>query len=240
MINNLTYDNLLDIYQNKGYKTVFFEELNFTKTKQLILRHDIDFDLLYASKMAENEEKRGIKATYFFMIKSDSYNLFSKKSTDLVKQIHDFGHQISLHFDPTLYNDFRSGFLEEKKLFEDLFEVNINTISLHRPNNFFLGYNAEIVPGIEHTYMEKYIKKIKYISDSGGRFQYDNPIDNQFLNNDENIHLLTHPIWWMFKINDTIDKLNSFIDERVIRYQKHIGENCIPYQNYLKESGFYE
>ena len=35
----------------KNYKFIFFNQLNLNRKNQIILRHDIDFDLLYALKI---------------------------------------------------------------------------------------------------------------------------------------------------------------------------------------------
>ena len=77
-------DDLTDIrkfYQNlieKEYDFIFFDELNKNKS-QVIIRHDIDFDVDAALKMAKIERELHLKSTYFFLISNDSYNLLSKK-----------------------------------------------------------------------------------------------------------------------------------------------------------------
>lgn len=50
------------------------------------------------------------------MISSNFYNIFSAKSKKLIQNIKDLNHNISLHFDPTIYGNFVEGFLSEKQL----------------------------------------------------------------------------------------------------------------------------
>ena len=48
--------------------------------------------------------------------------------------------------------------------------------------------------GCNHTYQDKYFKKIKYISDSGGK-DVTNEVSKLILD-DEPLQLLIHPLWW--------------------------------------------
>lgn len=234
MIDDLSYEEILNKYLSQGYKAVFFDDFNMSQTKQLILRHDIDFDLSHAYEISKKESELGVQSTYFFMMSSDSYNLLSKDNIDFVKKIHRLGHKISLHFDPLVYDDFIEGFKRERNIFEKIFNVNIDIISIHRPNDYFLNYDQQI-DGVDHTYMKKFFKDMKYISDSGGSFKYDHPINNIFFEQNENIHLLTHPIWWCYYDKNAIDKLNNFVNYRTEKYRLHIANNCKPYKNYIQE-----
>ena len=80
----------------------------------VILRHDIDFSVSDALVIAEIEEKHNIKANYFFMLTSNSYSSISKINKLSIEKIKNLGHNISLHFDPTSYEDIDHGFDIEK------------------------------------------------------------------------------------------------------------------------------
>ena len=57
--------------------SLFFNEKIKNKFN-IILRHDIDFDVDYALKMAKMENKLNIKSTYFFfLLKSNFYNILN-------------------------------------------------------------------------------------------------------------------------------------------------------------------
>jgi hypothetical protein len=229
-----SYHDLIKGFLKKDYKTVFYSS-PLNSHKKLILRHDIDFSCGYAYEMSKTEKELGVKATYFFLLRTDSYNLLSKKNVDLVSQIINNGHAASLHFDPLVYgDDFINGFRYEREIFEKTFNTKISIISIHRPNDFFLNYD-ETIDGVEHTYQKKYFKDIKYISDSQGSFRFGHPFETEAFRTGESIHLLIHPIWWQGKGKSNIDVLCSYINESQSFLHTHVGENCIPYKNYLNK-----
>ena len=101
----------------------------------LLLRHDVDFSVDYAHAIAKKEFDRAVKSTFFFMLTSNMYNLLSPKNRDLVEDIAGMGHKISLHFDPTCYADL-TPFTIERCTFEELFNVEVDIVSIHRPGTF--------------------------------------------------------------------------------------------------------
>lgn len=133
----------------------------------LLLRHDIDFSVEHAHEIALVERDHDVVATYFFMLTSNTYNLLSRRSASLVKGIRALGHKISLHFDPTAYPSME-GFRNEKNIFEQMFEVELDIVSIHRPGIFLENNNADLL-GCKQTYQDRYFRDMKYISDSGGR-----------------------------------------------------------------------
>ena len=130
------YNQIINLLLSNGLKiTKNWHKKNYHNN--VLLRHDIDFSLEHALKIAEFEFKKKINSTYFFMSSSNMYNLFSKKNIEIVKKIKKFGHKISLHFDPTNYQNL-TFFLTEKNTFEKIFNVKLDIVSIHRPNKFLL------------------------------------------------------------------------------------------------------
>ena len=184
----------------KKYKFKFFNEKIF-KYKNIILRHDVDYHIDYALELAKIEKKLNIKSTYFFLLRSDFYNLFSFESTNKINIIKKLGHKISLHFDDAIYNkNLKINFLREKKFFEKMMNVKIDIISFHRPLKKYLQLNKKVF-GISHTYQSKYMKKIKYFSDSRNKFAYGNPLSSLEYKKNISMQILIHPIWWVSKFN---------------------------------------
>ncbi len=223
---NITYVSFLKKIKKK-YKFIFFDELNLKKNKQLILRHDIDFDLYYALKIAKIERKLNIKSTFFFLIRSDSYNLFSPESLKIIKEIKKLKHQISLHFDPSVYqdNNVEVGLKYEKELFEILTNQKLKIISFHRPMRKYINLNKKI-SGLDNTYMNKYMKKIFYFSDSANNFRFGDPTKTNAFKNKLNIQLLLHPIWWQnqFKTDSNRVIKNLFIEKNK-QFNLHLSKN---------------
>ena len=229
-----SYEDLIRAFISSGYQTAAFSSI-IKPERQLILRHDIDFDCSLAGEIAAIEYKLGVDATYFFLLSSDSYNLISKRNIETVLKIKEKGHQVSLHFDPLVYGEnFLEGFRYEKEIFEKTFKTKIEIISIHRPNDFFLNYDKKI-DGVEHTYQNKFFREIKYISDSQGLFRFGHPLESEEFKRKKTIHLLIHPIWWIGNGDSNISILNNYIEKQKSFLHSHVGENCLPYREYLNK-----
>ncbi len=228
------YHSLIKNFLNKGYQLTFYMPSIPTKNA-LILRHDIDFDIEYAYELSKVEDSLEVKSTYFFLMRSHSYNLFEPTNFKLIKSIISRGHQVSIHFDPTIYEDIEAGFSEEKKLFEMIFNVEVKYISIHRPSEFFLN-NPNAICGVNHTYNPIFFKQLKYFADSQGSFRFGHPLESEEFQKNQSIQLLIHPIWWATKSIHPLDRLNEFLNNRIENFKNHMALNCIPYKKYLEES----
>ena len=90
-----------------------FKDLN-DNSEGFILRHDIDFDLVLAEKMATIEYENDIHSTYFILVGCETYNILSSANREILFNILKLGHEIGLHFDPTFYpNDIEEGFMKD-------------------------------------------------------------------------------------------------------------------------------
>ena len=194
----------------------------------ILLRHDIDFSVEDALKIAALESSLNVKSTFFFMLSSNMYNLMSKANRNLVKEIYEMGHKISLHFDPTVYSDL-DPFVDEKNFFERAFDTTVDIVSIHRPGIFLQENNRDLF-GIRHTYQDHYFNDMAYISDSGGK-SVDEKISNYLSQeNLPGLQLLLHPIWWTRESGSPTETLNlwrefnaSFITSEIILNCKSYG-----------------
>ena len=133
MFGKKKYINIIEKLLHNNFSPTINWNQNFTSGK-FILRHDIDFSVEVALEMAKTEKKIGIFSTYFFMMSNSLYNIISKKP-GYNKKIRDMGHKVSLHFDPTAYNNLNS-FKIERNTFKELFDVDVDIVSIHRPGSF--------------------------------------------------------------------------------------------------------
>jgi len=232
-VHQMEYEELIRGFLKQGYKPEFFSP-SPPSHKALILRHDVDFDVNYAFELSKIEDDLGVKSTYFFLLRSKSYNLFERTHVKQVKSIYARGHHVSIHFDPTLYEDVEAGFKKEKRLFEMIFDIEVQYISIHRPSDYFLN-NDNAICGVKHTYQSVYFQEITYFSDSQGVFRYGHPFKSQQFKNKESIQLLIHPIWWVTKAKNPILKLQEVLNDRIDNFKKHMASNCMPYKKYLEE-----
>lgn len=206
-----SYKSLLRSFSESGYKWGKFEQLGPDHT--IVLRHDIDFSLEYALKSAKIEHEMGISAYYFILLTSNFYNAFSKQGREMMLEIKALGHQLGVHFDPTIHENVETGFAQERAALETVVGPTHFT-SLHRPGKF-LENNNQSIGDCEHTYLDRYFKDVKYMSDSNARFKYGHPLESEEFKAGKSIHLLIHPIWWMLDDGDMSDKVRYWQRERM-------------------------
>ncbi len=217
------YADLIKKFLDKGYKDIFFNQLS-EKNKQLIIRHDIDYDCESAYKIAKIEKEIGVKSTFFFMISNPIYNIFSEENKKYINNIKSLGHEISIHF------DYEVGDLKnEMRIFESFFDTKINIISIHRPNLDIL-HNLNV----EHTYLPKYFNDIKYISDSRGEFGYGHPIHAEEFKKGNSIQLLIHPVWWVYKNLNTNEVIEALINKNYKMNKEFFKQNLSSYKEHIK------
>ncbi len=228
-----TYDwfiGLIELLREQGYE--FADYFNWEEKKRcVIFRHDIDNDLNKAVKLAEIEKKRNVKSTYFVLLTSDFYNVFSKSSFDQLKRIIDCGHTIGLHFDEARYsNDCKDIFaipniiLEEAERLGHVIDTKVEVVSMHRPNREILDADV-VIPGMINSYSKCFFKDFKYLSDS--RCRWREPVEDIIMSNAyDRLHILTHAFWYNDKemtMHDTVEKfVNSSNHDRYYALENNI------------------
>jgi hypothetical protein len=101
---------------------------NFNEAEKFVLwRHDVDFSMHAARRLARIEADQGVKATYYLLLHSEFYNLLEREVSDCVREIIQLGHDIALHFDVRFYDIHSKSQLEdrlrfEKMILEDIYE----------------------------------------------------------------------------------------------------------------------
>lgn len=211
------YVQLLELLKNKGYHFCFYEECdNYEKT--VILRHDIDFTIDKALEMAKIEKQLGVKSTYFVLLTTDFYNIFSKQSYEKLKEILSLGHDIGLHFDERRYDlktmkDMEQHLEMESKIIEKLLNNKVKAVSMHRPSKLLLEKDIQFNHYI-NSYSSKYFKTMKYISDSRMNWRED-PIQVIESALYKHLHILTHPFWYSSKKETMENKLKDFLTQAI-------------------------
>ncbi len=192
------YFRLLQTLSSAGYENVDFSTID-PNQPHLVLRHDIDFDLEAAAKLARLEKDHGYGAIYFVLLTSEFYNPFSKHSRELLALIASFGHDIGLHFDTSIYDGDAQALSQaaetECLILAQLTGQKIRVISMHRPPAALVGENINFA-GRLNTYAPRFTKNIGYCSDSRGAWHYGSPLESNAFEARKALQLLTHPIWW--------------------------------------------
>ena len=224
MFGQEAYLKILRAFIDGGFSFSSFCETKLAE-KSVYLRHDIDFSVIEALKMAKLEYREGVKATYFFMLSSNMYNLLSEDNQNAVREIRQLGHDISLHFDPTVYTDIDAGFQSEKLIFESAFNVDVKMVSIHRPGDF-LNDNNRKLSGSRHSYEDDFFKKVTYISDSGGRDISQKLLELSQSRESLHLHLLIHPIWWTNLASAPTETLNAWLASQHAFLIEETRRNC--------------
>ena len=229
------YKDILKRMKAADYVFVRMNDALSTHGKRVILRHDIDISVEYALDMARLEKSQDIVATYFFMITSEFYNIFSERNRQALQQIHEMGHEIGLHWDSRflprndeLIDTFFSGQLT---LLSEIFGQDVTSASQHVPTD---------TPAIkiDHLFdIEAYSNEIKqsfeYVSDSSMAWRDLNPID--LINANASFQFLTHPIWWMSNGVTQEAKFESFLKQEINDLTTKINSNLCYMKSVLAE-----
>ena len=190
-------------FQDSKYHVSSFQEfLENPSDKHLILRHDIDFSLSAARKMALMDHELGVTSSFFFRVHASNYNLFSAVGISLVQELLSMGHEIGLHLESgaELFQSREKWDSLDAQFFtfEKMMGLKIAGFSAHEParlGGLEVSDQAKIRWNLKyHAYEERFTTEMKYLSDSSGRWR-EGPLTN-FVNQFDRIQVLIHPIWW--------------------------------------------
>lgn len=201
------YRNLLTKLQISGYKFRDYQ----TMGDGVILRHDIDTSLEQAVKLSTIEAQENAISTWFVLLATDFYNIFTIENRDKLRILQANGGEIGLHFDEMQYQNELFSLLQqeddseycnaivEKILWEtnilsEIIGCKVNVVSMHRPSKKLLKKNL-CIPGMVNSYGHQFIKEYKYISDSRMNWREDieKIIESRCFSH---LHILTHAFWY--------------------------------------------
>ena len=223
------YSDFLNHLKSKGKVTTLKD---WDGGKSFILRHDVDLDIELAYDLAKIEEDHNIHSSYFFLTSGNTYNILVKKNSDMLREINKMGHEVGLHFDPTIYSEdiMIEAVKKEAEILSFASGSEIRSISLHNPSihgtyPMFEGYN--------NAYDPKIFSNENYISDS--RMQFRGKDIYGFLDGIERSHIqiLLHPMHFSEKgygydsilkkyINNILNDLHEYFSTNTT-YQEQTG-----------------
>lgn len=194
-----SYSHILELAKSKYAFSSFHQR---PATRHVLWRHDIDFSMHRALKLAQLEYKTGVQSTYFLYPHSLFYNLMHRSIVDIVHQIIALGHDIGLHFDPTFYPDLsQDNFIEkvdfEKNLIKNVFNIEPVAISFH-----LFGVLKDAPPkddllcGMVNAYGREIFDNYGYVSDSNGIWRFRRLQDVLEEAKEDKLQVLTHPECW--------------------------------------------
>lgn len=209
---------MLQLSRSRGYRSVLFGEED-ENGPYILWRHDVDVELRAAVEMAELETLVGIRSTYFLMVSSWFYNLFSAEGERTIERLLSLRHAVGLHCDlraPRSAN-LSAAEVEEKVATQfAIAEASYGTtfrrvVSFHNPpaavinRDFSTFYSA---------YQTKFFSSIKYLSDSNRRWR-DGPPEESFVTDTyPRISILLHPVIWAYPGSTMPEGMRHFIAHR--------------------------
>ena len=197
------YVELVDRVADR-YRFIDFNTALTAEEPSVLWRHDIDFSVHRAHRLASLEAERGLKATYFVLLGCRFYNVFEARSLQLLREIVLEGHHIGLHFDPSILAEEarNQGTVEERiaweaEVLEQLIGEPVLAVSIHNPDPALSWLKLEFLGGLVNAYGAGLHERYIYVSDSNGIWRHRRLMDVVVQDAPRYLHALTHPAWWV-------------------------------------------
>jgi hypothetical protein len=232
---DFTYKHYQQILRLAKKEYMFSHFDNYSSCERFILwRHDIDFSPTKALKLSQIEAEENVSGTYFVLLHSSFYNLMDLDVIKQIKEIINNGHQLGLHFDFRPYNISSERMLEyylefEKDILETIFNRQVNAFSFHMTNDFTNSCGKKHYAGMINVYSDGIKKNIEYCSDSNGYWRFQRLEDVLTKKRPNQLHVLTHPIWWSEKIESIIERFKDCISQQSKRNMEWYREVIAKY-----------
>lgn len=236
------YRALLSLLREEGYSVRNYH--NYADAPRcVILRHDIDTSLPRAVRLAELEAEEGVQSTWFVLLRTDFYNVFSRSGREALDRICSLGHEIGLHFDEASYvpalgpEELVQSVIKECGLLSALLDgvspSSVSVVSMHRPSRETLEADYDI-PGIINSYGKTFFRDFKYLSDSRRRWR--EPVEEIIRSGEhDRFHILTHAFWYHEEEEDISQTVGDFIRMANRERYRHMAENITDLESILKE-----
>tara|TARA_R100000030_G_scaffold97692_1_gene86842 strand:- start:64 stop:798 length:735 start_codon:yes stop_codon:yes gene_type:complete len=217
------FKNLINMVQ-QNLPIVDYKDVKDNTKKFCVLRHDIEFSIDRAYKLAKIENELGVESTYTVQVRNNTYNALSEKNINLISKIRDLGHHIGLHQNPPSsmkLETLKDYIMRDINILEDSYGFEIDRFAFHRPKKEYLNCYVELENKI-NCYDKKFFHffedkpetlEILYLADSNHKWKYGYPLDFDFSKIDK-LQLLTHPFSWSEKGADNYANFVSLIRER--------------------------
>lgn len=184
----------------------------------IILRHDVDLDIMAAHRLALIEKENGVRSTFFILTTCMTYNPLSAENRGMLSEMSEWGFEIGLHFDPMLYAGCGREQLKEKvdmeaQILTSVTDKSVYSISLHNPS---VHGQYPIFEKYRNAYDKRIFSDRCYLSDSCMDFRGKDPYEFAEQVKDFPLQILLHPLHYSEhkeKYPDIICKvLHKYID----------------------------
>lgn len=196
------------------------------KEKFILMRHDVEYSVRRAYDLARVESSMDFTSTFFFQWTNNSYNILSRRNLDMVRDMHERGERIGLHFALNGMTDMeqvRKQIVKEMHMLSEMLGFEITEFSIHRPSPDVLRENIKL-PNIINAYQDDFFTfaekitpdtplGVKYLSDANHIWRYGYPT-KEVLSGHDKIQVLTHPFAWTKHGYDNFDNYKRLVQEK--------------------------
>jgi hypothetical protein len=218
------YRRLVKIAKGKGFQFILHKDEFVPERKDVIWRHDVEFEPDIALKMAEIEHEEGAVGSYFFQLHSPFYNLLNKHYSNIFNDIRKLGHLVGLHFDCHYWEISDEKELDEyikldKDYLEHTFGVEIDTFSFHNTTPFTQSCLEYSYGGLINVYSSYFKDHYSYCGDSLGYWRFDRLEDVLKDDSVQHLQVLTHDANWSDEVlspRKRFEKAMRMQSERII------------------------
>ncbi len=236
------YKAIIRIIKTTGLQTDYMHAL--TRDRFIIMRHDVEYSVERAYELAKVEESMDFTSNYFFQWTNNSYNILSRKNMDRIKDMHERGHNIGLHFALNGLTDMeqvKKRIVQEVNILSEMFGFPITQFSVHRPSKDVLRENIKL-PGIINAYQDEFFTfgenvtedtpvAVKYLSDANHIWRYGYPDEKNILEHDK-VQILTHPFAWTRHGYDNFENYKTLIAEKYVELVESVDAECKDFCEY--------
>jgi hypothetical protein len=214
------YFDCLTKAQDLGYEIKPVKDYDVMDDKVILLRHDIDYSLDYAHKLATWENRFGIKSSYYIHLHSETYNALEPRSLEIIRKIHKLGHEIGFHYDAKYHIPTESLFVSK---IVDGGKTQMESYTLHNASTDRLNMRF---------YHLKYPNEwdLKYISESGRNWR--EGCMCKWIGKVNKLLILLHPLWWVNEgvrdkvMHEVVELAKKNLDKGRDNYLKVLRKYC--------------
>lgn len=236
------YRTIINIIKSTGLQANYREAVK--RDKFIIMRHDVEYSVERAYNLSKVEDSMDFSATYFFQWTNNAYNILSRKNMDMVKDMHERGHVIGLHYALNGMTDMeqvKKQIKKEIEILSGMFGFQVDTFSVHRPSKDILRENIKF-PEILNAYQDDFFTfaenvtaetpvAVKYLSDANHIWRYGYPDEKNITGHDK-VQILTHPFAWCKEGYNNFNNYRALVQEKYEELIDSIDQECKDFGEY--------
>ena len=236
------YKEIIRIIKSTGHASSYKKAIN--QDEFIIMRHDVEYSVERAYELSKVEESMDFTSNYFFQWTNNSYNILSRRNMDMIKDMHERGQHIGLHYALNGLTDMKQVRVQIQKeldILSEMFGFSVDTFSVHRPSQDVLAENIKL-PGKLNAYQNEFFTfaeevdentpvDVKYMSDANHIWRYGYP-DEQNIKGHKKVQILTHPFAWTKAGYDNFENYQTLVMEKIDVMVDSIDAECKDFREY--------